>query len=414
MVKVFVTGATGQVGYNLVDYLCKDMPLGLNDPTDIICYIRNPRKASDLKKIGVTIKYGTLLDKEKIKIAMSDEEISYIFHIAANCNVGGSYSDYYKPNVIGTRNMLDSFINSNAKCFINTSSIAVYASFKSNESIIVVNEDSPIVGDDGDFYAISKKRVEVLIKEYSDKYPDKSFITTRLGPVVGPRDTQILSSFVTLLSFRNVPKLIGYGMDQFTVTPPLDIARAQVFLAQNSKKLSGSIYNVTGTRLRYYEIYNIICDYYSFKRPRFSIPMDLFLIFKPFLPTFKRLFPENDFLGRVFSEESLQYMGKTYIYETNKIEMLGFKFKVSPRETIIAGLDYLSKSPEYSKKKLKTIPYNVSAGEKHIKTEIEELTTKREKLSKSYEKNRVVIIRYLWIMGLILVLLYILHNLLKK
>ena len=44
MAKIFITGATGQVGGNLVNFLVKQRELEIENPKDIICLVRDPAK----------------------------------------------------------------------------------------------------------------------------------------------------------------------------------------------------------------------------------------------------------------------------------------------------------------------------------------------------------------------------------
>jgi nucleoside-diphosphate-sugar epimerase len=120
MAKVFITGATGQVGSQLVEYLINEKELGISSPRDIFCLIRNPAKAVKLKELGITIVEGDLLDNDTITEVMNNG-ITYVFHTAANILLNQTYEQMYEPNVVGTRLMLDAFANSDAKCFIYTS-----------------------------------------------------------------------------------------------------------------------------------------------------------------------------------------------------------------------------------------------------------------------------------------------------
>ena len=66
MTKVFITGATGQVGYQVANYLLSEKRLGISHPSDIICLIRNPAKAQSLVSQGITLVKGDLQDSDTI------------------------------------------------------------------------------------------------------------------------------------------------------------------------------------------------------------------------------------------------------------------------------------------------------------------------------------------------------------
>ncbi|MBD3353099.1 MAG: NAD-dependent epimerase/dehydratase family protein, partial [Candidatus Lokiarchaeota archaeon] len=341
MTKVLITGATGQVGSHLAYYIAKNQELEISSPEDIICLIRNPtpHRTLFLNKVGVTIVEGDLSNKEVMEEILSDADVKHVFHAAANCNPGASYREIYKPNVLGTRNLLEAFSDSEAKSFIFCSSIAVYKTFMSVDSVIIVDEDSPIGSlEQGEPYAISKRKSEIMIKKYAKQHRNKSYIITRLGVLIGPRDRLVLPSFVTFLGLSFVPKLISQGRDYISVTSPLDVCRAQVFLAKKGQEISGEIYNVAGQPVTYRRIFECMSEYFNMVPPQLSIPMWAFNMFKPFLDLIRKLLPNNEFVQKVLSPSSLGFIGKSYIYKTDKIESLGFEFMVSAKDTIIAGL----------------------------------------------------------------------------
>ncbi len=78
--SIFITGATGQTGSQLAEYLIETHKLGVSKPTDIICLVRDLKKADFLNKLGVIIEEGDLLDFEKLQNIMNNHDIMYVFH----------------------------------------------------------------------------------------------------------------------------------------------------------------------------------------------------------------------------------------------------------------------------------------------------------------------------------------------
>ena len=328
--------------------LLDDRPLGIKDPRDIICLVRSPQKAADLRKKGVTLVTGTLSDRDTLITTFREKNVDVVFHNAANIDPTGNYRNFYLPNVIGTRNMLDAFVQSNAHTFIFASSIAVYDTFLHKQSFTIIDERTPLGPLQGEGYSVSKRKAERLLQEYVQKYPTKRFLITRLGPIVGKNDRQIIPNFIKLLSMRTVPRLIANGRDLFAITNPFDIARAQIFLAEHTEIRSGEAFNVAGQVITYRQIYDQICDFYGFPKPKFSIPIELFNLSHPLLTFSKRFFPNNEFIQKAFSDTALGYIGKTYLYRNRKIERLGFQFHNPPHASIQQALEDLSRLPEYS------------------------------------------------------------------
>jgi len=337
MAKVFVTGATGQVGSKVAEYIIEEKLLGTSNPEDVICLVRNPEKANFLKKLGVTIIQGDLQDSDTINSIMANG-IDYVFHVAANCLLNQSYMEMYIPNVLGTRIMLDAFVKSDAKCFIYTSSIAVYSSFLGRKKVSSIDEKYPIGTLQGDPYAVTKRIAENLVSYYSERNPEKYFVTTRLGPIVGKGEKQIIPSIVSLMSYRFLPKLINGGKDLFSITSTYDVARAQVFLASRAKSVSGEVFNVANDPTNYRQINDIISEYYQRKSPTFSIKYWVFKFILPFLKFLKKMFPKAKLIQTATSPIAVNYIGKSNVYNSDKIKMLGFEFVSTPRDAIMECL----------------------------------------------------------------------------
>lgn len=271
--------------------------------------------------------------------------------------------------------MVETFAESNATTFVFASSVSVYDTFlsdeKSKKSVYIITEETPIGQKAKEGYSHTKRLCEKLIKEYSARYTSKKFIITRIGPISGKKDRQILPNFITLLSLKGFPKLIGGGKDLFVITNPYDVARAQIFLATHPQVKSGDQFNVSGGVISYREIYNIVCDYFRFPRPVFSVSMELFLLFKPQLAKVKKLLPNNQFINQALSESALGYIGKTYYYSTRKIQKLGFQFIKSPQEGLNEGLLDISKLEKYRFKQVG--PFIVTYGIEFLEDRAREL-----------------------------------------
>ncbi|MEA2071857.1 MAG: NAD-dependent epimerase/dehydratase family protein, partial [Asgard group archaeon] len=290
-----------------------------------------------------------LSDKDLITKTIKTNAIDYVFHIAANISVTANYEEMYHTNVIGTKNMLEAFSDGNAAVFIYASTIGVYDNFLKEKRKYVVDENSKIGPLDGEPYPITKRLAEGLVFYYAETKKDCSFIITRLSPIVGPGDWQTIPSMVKAFSRRFIPKLIDQGKDLFCVTAPLDVARAQVFLAENAEKHSGEAFNIAQEPISYKEIFKVIADYYGRPHPRFSIPYWLFKAIIPFVRFLHKLFPKMELLKIALSPTCLNYLGKSYIYKSDKLKSLGFEFSVSPRAAIMDCLKHFDPHRELVK-----------------------------------------------------------------
>jgi nucleoside-diphosphate-sugar epimerase len=337
MSKVFVTGASGQVGRQVVEYLLQSKKLGINSPKDIICLVRTPEKSPYLSEIGVTIVKGDLQDSDTIFDIMNNG-IEYVFHVAANCLINQTYEQVYGPNVLGTRIMLEAFVQSKAKCFVYTSSISVYSAFLGKKKIYNIDENYPIGSLTGDPYAITKRISEGLVSYYHEIHPEKEFVVTRLGPIIGPGEKQLVPSMVDILTYSFLPKFINGGKDLFSVTSAYDVARAQVFLAEKGAEVNGQAFNVARMPISFREIMKVITEYYNRKLPKFSIKYWFLKSLLPLLKVLSKIFPNFKLIKTVLSPVTVNFLGRSFIYNSDKLKNLGFEFKVSPEEAILSSV----------------------------------------------------------------------------
>jgi UDP-glucose 4-epimerase len=99
---------------------------------------------------------GSITDADLIRRTFLEERFEYVFHLAAYAAEGLSHfikKFNYENNLIGSVNLINASINHGVKCFIFTSSIAVYG-----KNQIPMTEDMTPVPEDP--YGIAKLAVE--------------------------------------------------------------------------------------------------------------------------------------------------------------------------------------------------------------------------------------------------------------
>ena len=145
--RVLITGIDGFTGIHLSRYLKSDYEVF----------------GTSLKKEEKNIFKCDITNKEEIKKVLDKVKPDYVIHLAGISFVGHSnYEDFYKVNVIGTQNLLESI--KDVKKVIIASSATVYG--KQNREIL--SEDlspNPL-----NHYAISKFGVEQISRTFFDKF----------------------------------------------------------------------------------------------------------------------------------------------------------------------------------------------------------------------------------------------------
>src|SRR5437867_2873784 len=105
--KVFVTGATGFIGGQVVREL-------RSRGDEVVCLVRSPDKAEGLATLGCELVEGDLADDDAIRTGMSGSDA--VIHGAAIYEVGipkDQHSAMYDANVLGTERVLRAALQEN-------------------------------------------------------------------------------------------------------------------------------------------------------------------------------------------------------------------------------------------------------------------------------------------------------------
>src|SRR5437867_1197135 len=147
---VLVTGAAGFIGSHVAEELVTagHEVVGLDDLSGGFL---------DNVPAGVRFWQGSVLDTTLLARLFAEHRFDYVFHLAAYAAEGLSHfirNFNYTNNVVGSMNVLNEALKAEAKCFVFTSSIAVYgaAQLPMRESTVPVPEDP---------YGVAKHAVEL-------------------------------------------------------------------------------------------------------------------------------------------------------------------------------------------------------------------------------------------------------------
>lgn len=157
---------------------------------------------------GVTFVQGSVTDHEMIDRLFELHRFDYVYHLAAYAAEGLSHfikRFNYTNNLIGSVNLINASVNYGVKCFVFTSSIAVYGAGQSpmSETMIPVPEDP---------YGISKLAVEQELRVSHEMF-GLQYIVFRPHNVYGER--QNIGD-----RYRNV---VGIFMNQLLRGEPMTI-----------------------------------------------------------------------------------------------------------------------------------------------------------------------------------------------
>lgn len=176
MIKVLVTGAAGFIGSHVCDHL-------INTGYDVIALDDLSGGFEDNVNTKAQFVKGSINDVELINKLFEEHQFTYVYHLAAYAAEGLSHfirRYNYNNNLIGSINLINASINSGTvKCFVFTSSIAVYG-----KNQLPMKED--LMPQPEDPYGISKLAVEQDLKSAHEMF-GLDFIIFRPHNVYGER-----------------------------------------------------------------------------------------------------------------------------------------------------------------------------------------------------------------------------------
>ena len=174
---------------------------------------------------GATFVQGSILDHDLLARLFDDHSFTYVYHLAAYAAEGLSHfikRFNYNNNLIGSVNLINACVNHDVKCFVFTSSIAVYGAGQSPmlEAMIPVPEDS---------YGIAKLAVEQELRVSHEMF-GLDYIIFRPHNVYGERQNigdryrNVVGIFMNQLLRGEPMTIFGDGRQQRAFTHIDDVA----------------------------------------------------------------------------------------------------------------------------------------------------------------------------------------------
>ena len=157
--RILVTGAAGFIGSHVCSHLlkAKHQVTGLDDLSGgFLDYVPD----------GVKFVQGSVTDTALVNKLFAENHFDYVFHLAAYAAEGLSHfikHFNYTNNLLGSVNLINASVNHNVKCFVFTSSIAVYG-----KNQLPMTEDT--VPQPEDPYGIAKYAVEMDLHEAHEMF----------------------------------------------------------------------------------------------------------------------------------------------------------------------------------------------------------------------------------------------------
>lgn len=156
--QILVTGAAGFIGSHVCRHLLTNYQVtGIDDLSGGF---------RDYVPDGVEFIEGSVTDVTFVKKLFAEHQFNHVFHLAAYAAEGLSHfikHFNYTNNLLGSVNLINASVNHGVKCFVFTSSIAVYG-----KNQLPMSEEA--VPQPEDPYGIAKYAVELDLKETHEMF----------------------------------------------------------------------------------------------------------------------------------------------------------------------------------------------------------------------------------------------------
>ena len=254
---LFVTGAAGFIGSNLVKRLLHDTRtariIGIDNMNDYYDPALKEQRLEQLRDERFTFVRGDIADRSVIDGIFAGHKPAVVVNLAAQAGVRYSITNpdaYIQSNLIGFYNILEACRHNPVEHLVYASSSSVYGSNKKVPYSTDDKVDNPV-----SLYAATKKSNELLAHAYSKLYNIPS-TGLRFFTVYGPagRPDMAYFGFTNKLVNNETIQIFNYGNCRRDFTYIDDIVEGVVRIMQGApEKQTGD----DGLPLPPYAVYNI-------------------------------------------------------------------------------------------------------------------------------------------------------------
>jgi UDP-glucose 4-epimerase len=193
---------------------------------------------------GAIFVQGSILDHRLVDDLFRKHSFTYVYHLAAYAAEGLSHfikRFNYNNNLIGSVNLINAAVNSGVKCFVFTSSIAVYGAGQ-----VPMREETTPVPEDS--YGISKLAVEQELRVTHEMF-GLNYVVFRPHNVYGERQNigdryrNVVGIFMNQLLQGKPMTIFGDGSQQRAFTHISDVAPVIATCVEHAAAMN-QIFNV--------------------------------------------------------------------------------------------------------------------------------------------------------------------------
>ena len=255
--KVFVTGASGHIGYNVAKGL-------IEKGYEVHLLIRKENiNVSLLKKAGAVLHVCDLFKPDTYAGLLTGADA--IFHLAAENTTNTSNEQFVIDNTFGlTKTFLDTVVQQKVPVIIYTSSVVVLG--RSRDPKILFNETHRAVIHESPYV-----KGKAMAEDYCEELVKQGIDIRRIYPswVVGPGDARITPPHKIIKDYLTKGMLF-YFKGGVSIAAVENVAEAHINAFEKGSK--GGCYVAAGQNITFHRLYNILAKHSGGKEPMFCMP----------------------------------------------------------------------------------------------------------------------------------------------
>ncbi len=259
MSQVLVTGSTGFLGKCLVTRLAEE-------GQKVHALYRTESKIKSWRHENISFFKGNLGDPGSIDAAMNN--CSHVYHLAAFASVWSRDPDiFYRENVEGTVNVMESALKHGVKRMVFTSTAGVLGPSHEKQN----TEEKQFNGKHFTHYDRSKQMAEARVREYLEKGLDVVIVNP--SRIFGPGSLSESNAVTSMISsyirgrWRIIP---GKGMNVGNFVYVDDAVDCHILAMQKGR--SGERYLVGGDNLSFNDFFKTLAEVSGKSHRLFRIP----------------------------------------------------------------------------------------------------------------------------------------------
>jgi dihydroflavonol-4-reductase len=255
--NVFITGATGFIGINLVKRLKET-------EHKLYCLVRKTSQIREIEELGVNLIFGDLTDKDSMLESMRG--IDCVINLAGTVSLWEpDKSVFTEVNVEGTRNVMECALETGVSKVVHISTVGIYG--KPADSPFT--EDSPVGPIRFSEYARTKYEGELIAWELYEK-KELPLVVIYPGMVLGPDDPKPVGRYIKNVLNHRLPDKVFLDSN-FTYVHVMDVAEV-IVRAVEKEDIIGEKYLVGRQQLSMREFNEMIREISGVSLPKLTLP----------------------------------------------------------------------------------------------------------------------------------------------